>query len=313
MAAISSLRSLGHEERLTLTGHLTELRARLVVCALALAVLFAGCLWQSRPLLDVLNRPLSTVSTAGSGLPGRADSPAVRSALARSGQAFEQLSRSTTLSAADRRAAGAAAGSLAAATRQLSARRAPKPITIGLGEPFSTSITVAFAFALLLGLPLLLWEAWAFLAPAVAPADRRAVRPLLALAPLLLVAGVAFADLVVLPPAVRFLQGFNHGAFDALVQARDYYHFELVTMLALGAIFQIPVVILVLGRAGLLSASTLRAKRRYAIVALAILAALLPGTDPVTTVLEMIPLVALYELSIVLLRTSERRLRRRPA
>jgi len=282
------------------------------VCALALAVLFAGCLWQSRPLLDVLNRPLSTVSTAGSGLPGRADSPAVRSALARSGQAFEQLSRSTTLSAADRRAAGAAAGSLAAATRQLSARRAPKPITIGLGEPFSTSITVAFAFALLLGLPLLLWEGWAFLAPAVAPADRRAVRPLLVLAPLLFVAGVAFAYLMVLPPAVRFLQGFNHGAFDALVQARDYYHFELATMLALGAIFQIPVVV-ILGRAGLLSSSTLRAKRRYAIVALAILAALLPGTDPVTTVLEMIPLIALYELSIVLLRTSERRLRRRPA
>ena len=58
MAAISSLRSLGRGERLALTGHLTELRARLVVCALALAVLFAGCLWQSRPLLDVLKRPL---------------------------------------------------------------------------------------------------------------------------------------------------------------------------------------------------------------------------------------------------------------
>jgi sec-independent protein translocase protein TatC len=112
---------------------------------------------------------------------------------------------------------------------------------------------------------------------------------------------------------VRFLQGFNHVAFDALVQARDHYRFELATMLALGAIFQIPVVMLVLGRAGLLSSSTLRAKRRYAIVALAILAALLPGTDPVTTVLEMSPLIALYEISIVLLRTSERRLRERPA
>jgi sec-independent protein translocase protein TatC len=84
-------------------------------------------------------------------------------------------------------------------------------------------------------------------------------------------------------------------------------------MLALGAIFQIRVVMLVLGRARLLSSATLRAERRYAIVALAVLAALLPGTDPVTTVLEMVPLVALYELSIVLLRTSERRLRRRLA
>jgi sec-independent protein translocase protein TatC len=112
---------------------------------------------------------------------------------------------------------------------------------------------------------------------------------------------------LVLPPAVRFLQGFNHGAFDALVQARDYYRFELTTMLALGAIFQLPVVMLVLGRVGLLVSATLRAKRRYAVVALAGLAAALPGTDPVTTLLELVPLLALYELSIVMLRMSERR------
>jgi sec-independent protein translocase protein TatC len=108
---------------------------------------------------------------------------------------------------------------------------------------------------------------------------------------------------LVLPPAVRFLQGFNHGAFDALVQARDYYRFELTTMLALGAIFQLPVVMLVLGRVGLLGSATLRAKRRYAVVALAAL----PGTGPVTALLELVPLLALYELSIFMLRMSERR------
>jgi sec-independent protein translocase protein TatC len=112
--------------------------------------------------------------------------------------------------------------------------------TSGLGEPFSTSVTVALAFALMLGLPLLLWQAWAFVAPAVAPGDRRAARPLLALAPVLFLAGVAFAYVLVLPPAVRFLQGFNRGAFDTLVQARDLYRFELTTMLAVGAIFQLP-------------------------------------------------------------------------
>lgn len=301
------LRAVGHEDRLSLIGHLGELRTRLVVCAVALTVLFAGCLWQSRALLDVLNRPLTTVSTASGTLADRTAQGPVRSALARSGQAFEQLSRSTTLSGADRRAADAAATSLAAATHELAQPAAKKPITVGLGEPFSTSITVSFAFAFFLGLPLLLWQAWAFVAPAVAPPDRRAVRPLLALAPALFLAGIAFAYVLVLPPAVRFLQGFNHGAFDALVQARDYYRFELLTMLALGAIFQLPVVMLVLGRVGLLGSATLRAKRRYAVVGLAALAAALPGTDPVTTMLEMVPLFALYELSIVMLRISERR------
>jgi sec-independent protein translocase protein TatC len=133
------------------------------------------------------------------------------------------------------------------------------------------------------------------------------VRPLLVLAPALFLGGIAFAYELVLPPAVRFLQGFNHGAFDALVQARDYYRFELMTMLAIGAIFQLPVVMLILGRVGVLDSRTLRSKRRYAIVALAALAAALPGTDPVTTLLETVPLVVLYELSIGMLRVSERR------
>jgi len=93
----------------------------------------------------------------------------------------------------------------------------------------------------------------------------------------------------------------------ALLSELKYYRFELTTMLALGAIFQLPVVMLVLGRVGLLGSATLRAKRRYAIVALAALAAGLPGTDPVTTLLELVPLLALYELSIVMLRMSERR------
>ena len=289
------LRRVGYGDELTLTGHLGELRTRLIVCAATLVVLFAGCLWQSRALLHVLDRPLASLQTAP---PGQVP---LQAALDRSAKAFSALAGSPNLSASDRRAADAAAGSLAAATHSLAER---KPITIGLGEPFSTSVTVAFAFALILGLPVLPWQAWAFAAPAVSPADRRAVRPLLALAPFLLVAGVAFAYDLVLPPAVRFLQGFNHGAFDALVQASDYYHFELMTMLALGAIFQLPVIMLVLGRAGLLSAATLRSKRRYAVVALAALAAALPGTDPVTTVLEIIPLLALYELSILLLRRT---------
>ncbi|WP_053227031.1 twin-arginine translocase subunit TatC [Solirubrobacter soli] len=292
------LRPVAFGDELSLTDHLSELRTRLFVCVAALVVLFGGCLWQSRALLTVLDRPLASIDT-----PTPAQAP-LRTALDRSARAFSALSHAQTLNPTDRRAVVVAAQSLSSATRSLGER---KPITIGLGEPFSTSVTVAFAFALMLASPLLLWQLWAFIAPAVAPEDRRAVRPLLALAPALLIGGVVFAYELVLPPAVRFLQGFNSGAFDALVQAKDYYHFELLTMLALGAIFQLPVVMLVLGRAGLLSAQTLRTQRRYAIVGLAALAAALPGTDPVTTMLEIVPLIGLYELSIVLLRISERR------
>ena len=108
------------------------------------------------------------------------------------------------------------------------------------------------------------------------------------------------------PPAIRFLQTFNSGSFDVLVQARPYYSFVTLTLLSLGILFQIPVGVLALTRAGVLTTAQLRRNRRYAIVVIAVLAMLLPGTDPVTTLIEMVPLIILYELSILLARWLDR-------
>jgi sec-independent protein translocase protein TatC len=296
------LRAVAHGERLTVIQHLSELRARLLLSVAVLAVLFAGCMWQSRSLLHVLNAPLAHIRTNSAA-----------QALAHSAGAFTRLAHASSLAPPDQRAALDAARSLAAASRSLAHPRVRGTVTLGLGEPFSTSVTVAFAFALLLGLPFLLNQMWAFVAPAIAPAERRAVRPLLILAPALFATGIGFAYFLVLPPAVRFLQGFNHGAFDALVQARAYYRFELMTMLALGAMFEIPVLLLALGRVGILSSATLRRHRRYAVVGITVLGACLPGPDPITTLLETLPLFGLYEATIVLLRLSERRRSQRQA
>jgi sec-independent protein translocase protein TatC len=304
------LRGVAHGERLTITEHLSELRARLLLGLAVLAILFAGGLWQSRALLHFLNVPLAQLRTS----PGaQATHGQLPQALARSADAFSGLAYSSSLGPKEQQAALTAARSLAAASQSLPGPETRAPVTLGLSEPFSTSVTVAFAFALLLGLPFLLTQAWAFIAPAIAPAERRAVRPLLVLGPALFAAGVAFGYFLVLPPAVKFLQGFNHGAFEVLVQARDYYRFELLTMLALGAIFELPVLLLALGRAGILNSATLRRHRRYAILGLAVLGGVLPCVDPVTTLLETLPLFALYEGSIVLLRFSERRSARREA
>jgi sec-independent protein translocase protein TatC len=304
------LRGVAHGARLTVIQHLSELRARLLVSVAVLAVLFAGCLWQSRSLLHVLNAPLAHIRTNSAVQAGGSELP---QALAHSAGAFTRLAHASSLAPSEQRAALDAARSLAAASRSLAHPGVRAPVTLGLGEPFSTSITVAFAFAVLLGLPFLLTQMWAFVAPAIAPAERRAVRPLLILAPALFATGVGFAYFLVLPPAVRFLQAFNHGAFDVLVQARAYYRFELMTMLALGAMFEIPVLLLALGRVGILSSATLRRHRRYAVVGITVLGALLPGTDPMTTLLETLPLFALYEATVVLLRLTERRRSRRQA
>jgi sec-independent protein translocase protein TatC len=168
-------------------------------------------------------------------------------------------------------------------------------------------VTVSAYFALLLALPVILFQLYSFVVPAFSPRERRIATPLLALAPLLFVAGLAFGYLVVLPGAVGFLQNFNASSFDALVQARSYYRFVLFTMLATGVFFQIPVAVIGLNRMGIVSARQLREHRRYAIVGIVALALLLPGTDPVTTLLELIPMLVLFELSIVAATALERR------
>ena len=303
------LRAVAHDERLTLTEHLSELRARLLLSVAVLAVLFAGCLWQSRSLLHVLNAPLaqlrnsSPAQGAGSELPegagaqrrrihpararllpspsrpaGRAERgpfPRRRQPVARAASTRARRSRSGSASPSRHRSRSPSPSRCSSDCRSCSLRRGPSPPRRSLP-----------------------------------PSGVRCARSS-PLAPALFAGGVAFAYFLVLPPAVRFLQGFNHGAFDVLVQARTYYRFELMTMLCLGAIFEIPVLLLALGRVGILSSTTLRRHRRYAIVGLSVLAGLLPGTDPVTTLLETLPLFALYEATIVVLRFNERRRGRR--
>ncbi len=175
-------------------------------------------------------------------------------------------------------------------------------LTLGITEPFTTTLTVSAYGALVLALPILLYQAYAFLLPAFAHRHRRAIVPLLLLIPTLFVAGVAFGYFVVLPAATSFLLNFNDTQFNVQVQAKEYYSFFAQTLLACGVVFQVPVGILAATRLGIVSVRQLKKNRRYAYLACSVVAAALPGVDPVSMLLEMAPLLALYELSIVLAR-----------
>jgi sec-independent protein translocase protein TatC len=118
--------------------------------------------------------------------------------------------------------------------------------------------------------------------------------------PVLFIAGVAFGYFVVLPAAVGFLLHFNDHQFNVQVRAKDYYSFFSTTLLACGVVFQVPVGILSVTRLGIVKVEQLKQNRRYAYLGCAIVAAALPGVDPVSMLLETAPLIALYELSIVL-------------
>jgi sec-independent protein translocase protein TatC len=175
-----------------------------------------------------------------------------------------------------------------------------EPITLGPAEGFYSTITNSAYAALLISLPVILYQVYAFLLPAFSPTERKVAFPLLLLVPVLFIGGVLFCYFIVLEPGLDFLLGFNADEFNTQVRAKDYYSFVTLVMVAMGLGFQLPVGILVACRIGVTTPDKLRKSRGYAYVAIAVLAALLPTIDPVTLILEMIPLIALYELSILL-------------
>jgi Tat protein translocase TatC len=175
-----------------------------------------------------------------------------------------------------------------------------KPITLGPAEAFTTTFRLAAYAAVVLTLPVILYQAYAFVVPALAPRERRVATPLLLMVPLLFVCGVIFGYLLVMPAALKFLLHFNADQFQVQIRATDYYSFASQTLVACGIVFQVPVGILALTRLGVVSPRKLRNWRRYAIVVNAVIAMALPGVDPVSMLLEMLPLLALYEISILL-------------
>jgi sec-independent protein translocase protein TatC len=237
---MAQMRPVAHEDRLTLVEHLDELRTRIVVCLLVLAVALGLCFWQNHLLLEIASGPLP--------------------------EGHKKL------------------------------------LTFGVAEAFMTTLTVSLYGALILSLPILLYQAYAYVLPAFSQSERRVVLPIMLLAPVLFLAGIAFGYFLVMPAAVHFLLNFNNGQFNVQVRARDYYSFFSTTLLGCGIVFQLPLAILAVTRLGIVSVRQLSANRRYAYLIIAIIAAALPGVDPISMLIEMVPLLVLFELSILIAR-----------
>jgi sec-independent protein translocase protein TatC len=184
-----------------------------------------------------------------------------------------------------------------------------EPITLGAAEPFTTSLTVSFYAAVALASPVLAWQLWAYLAPALDERRQGSIVRLTMVASLLLAAGMAFAYLVVLPSTIPFLLGFDDELYQIEVRARDYYSFAAFVIVGVGGLFELPVILLGLVRLGVLSAERLRRTRRTGIVVLVAISVALPGVDPLTTILQTVPLLLLYEASIWVAPIIERRRR----
>jgi sec-independent protein translocase protein TatC len=318
---MTTLRPIRHEDRLSLVDHLDELRKRLIVSIVVFLVAFGVCLWQDNLILDIMNRPLDNNASLLHKKKAPKDDPLERTA------AFQEQLRKTALAtattfdslaaSADGAEARASYAALASEQRKLAKSVPPatkrRPVTLGVGEPFTATVRIVAYAALLLSLPLLLFQAYAFVLPAFSNRERQVALPLMVMVPFLFIAGVVFAYFMVLPNAISFLQNFNADNYDILIQAKDFYKFSITVLIAMGVAFQVPVGILAVTRMGIISTHQLRHSRRYAFLVCAVVAMLLPGQDPVTMLSLLAPLYLLFEGSILLASVLDRRAARKEA
>jgi sec-independent protein translocase protein TatC len=325
----TGLRPIGHEEKLTLVDHLTELRKRLLISVFTLVAAFSFCFWQNNAILDIVTKPVRNTQNLQDpsssskdpleqaarfqkeqGQALRALGPALTSV----GRSLDALGGADNITPSQRSVVSRSSTQLATASKQLAQAAAAIPtntqrnlVTLGVTEPFTATITIAFYASLLLAMPMLLFQAYAFVLPAFSPGERKVALPLMLMVPVLFVMGAAFGYFVVLDRAVQFLQNFNDDSFDILLQAKDYFKFAVLFVAGVGVLFQIPVGVLAVTRLGIFTPKQLSKNRGYVILGIAILAAVAtPTPDPFTMTLAMAPLIILFELSILLARWLER-------
>ena len=171
-------------------------------------------------------------------------------------------------------------------------------VTLSPTEGFFTVLKVSFWVALLVALPVCLYQVYAYVMPAVAEQPRRRMLLVVAGISALFLGGAAFGFFVVLPVALKFLLSFGGDLFTNSLRAGEYYGFVTSLLLGTGIMFEVPIAMLAFARLGIASADLYRRQWRLAIVAIAVLAALLPGGDPTSMILLMIPQIVLYLLGI---------------
>ena len=178
-----------------------------------------------------------------------------------------------------------------------------KLTTFSPAEPFMTSLKIWVVVGIMLAAPFLIWQMWAYVGPAFSSTEKRYFYPVVIATTLLFLGGVVFGYLVVLPKGLQFLLGFGSGNFNIQNRASDYFTFVALFVLAFGVVFEMPVVLVLLAKVGVIDDRFMRKHRRYAILISAIVAAVItPSQDAFSMLAMFIPLVILYEISIPLAR-----------
>lgn len=173
-------------------------------------------------------------------------------------------------------------------------------------DAFMASMSVSFYIGILVALPIATYQVYSFVVPAFSREHHRAIRPLALMMPVLFAVGAAFGWYVVIPPAMNFLLNFNAADFNVQLRAANQVSFVVLTMAAMGLIFEMPAIMFTLAKLQIVTAPRMRRTWRYAVVVLAIVAGVLPGADPVSFIAEFVPLLILYGASYLIVAAVDR-------
>ena len=228
------------DEKLPFTGHLEELRKRLITCFIAIGIGFSISYGFKEQLFNILTRPLISVMNEGD-----------------------------------------------------------KLIFTGLPEAFFTYLKVALLSGIMLAAPVIIYQFWIFVAPGLYNKERHILFPIIFLSSFFFVGGALFGYFIVFPFGFKFFLGFATETIRPLPSMREYLSFSSKLLLAFGLAFELPLVITFLAKLGLVSVDFLKKNRKYAILLFFVGAAILTPPDVVTQVMLALPLMALYELSIL--------------
>lgn len=185
-------------------------------------------------------------------------------------------------------------------------------IFTGITQAFFTYMKIAFFASLILTSPFIFYQVWAFISPALLPQEKKYVLPFVLSSTLLFISGIVFGYVVVLPPAFDFFVSFNNEYLKAMISFGDYLSFLITFLLGFGLSFQLPVLIFLLAKLGIVTDQTLTKNRKYAILLIFIVAAILtPSPDALSQILMAIPLLFLYEASIFVAKFAARKSKRK--
>jgi sec-independent protein translocase protein TatC len=231
------------EARMSFTGHLEELRNRLIKCLVAVGIGFIGSYFFKEEFFQILSRPL-----------------------------LKAMGEKGTM------------------------------IFTGVPEPFFVYLKVALVASIFFSAPVILYEIWAFVAPGLYVHEKRYVVPFVFFSSLLFLLGTAFGYYVVCPYGFKFLLGFATYNIQPMLAIKEYFSFSTKLLLAFGFVFQLPLFLVFLSKAGVVTPQTLSRQRKYVILLIFIVAAILTPPDVATQFMMAGPLVALFEIGLILAR-----------